>query len=141
MQLIINRIKQCRTMQFENVLIPMGTPLHFLFHTSTMSLRLPPVRLSGDSIPISISCERLEPFRLLRNLIFISFISEKLISMNAVEMGTDNTINCSSFSCHFLSLLEYLAITDRIFPLRSDIGEDKCISYHHFAMQHRYKSL
>ena len=63
--------------------------LPFLFHTSTISSKSLSVSFSGDSITIFIKLDRLSSVKRLRWRLFINFMSEKLCSADAVEMGID----------------------------------------------------
>ena len=62
--------------------------LPFLFHTSTMSSKSLSVSFSGDSMTIFIKLDRPSVKRLRRRF-FLNFMSEKLCSADAVEMGID----------------------------------------------------
>ena len=63
--------------------------LLFLFHASTISSKSLSVHFSGDSMTIFIKLDRLSSVKRLRRRFFISFMSEKLLSADAVEMGID----------------------------------------------------
>ena len=63
--------------------------LPFLFHTSTISSKSLSESFSGDSMTIFIKLDRLSSVKRLRWRFFINFISEKLCSTDAVEMGID----------------------------------------------------
>ena len=67
------------------------TPIHlpFLFHTSTISPKSLSVSFSGDSMTIFIKLDRLSSVKRLRRRFFINFMSEKLCSADAVEIGID----------------------------------------------------
>ena len=62
--------------------------LPFLFHTSTISSKSLSVSFSGDSMTI-FKLDRLSSVKRLRKRFSINFISEKLRSADAVEMGFD----------------------------------------------------
>ena len=63
--------------------------LPFLFHTSTISSKSLSVSFSGDLMTIFIKMDRLSSVKRLRRQFFINFMSEKLRSADAVEMGID----------------------------------------------------
>ena len=63
--------------------------LLFLFHMSTISSKSLSFSSGGDSIAILIKLERLVSLRLLRSRVLISFICEKLRSIDAVATGID----------------------------------------------------
>ena len=63
--------------------------LPFLFHMSTISSKSLSVSFSGDSMTIIIKLDRLSSAKRLRRRFFINFMSEKLCSADAVEMGID----------------------------------------------------
>ena len=62
--------------------------LPFLSHTSTISSKSLSVSFSGDSMTI-FKVGRLSSVKRLRRRFFINFMSEKLCSADAVEMGID----------------------------------------------------
>ena len=66
--------------------------LPFLFHTSTISSKSLSVSFSGDSMTIFIKLDWLSSVKRLRKRFFINFMSEKLRSAYAVEMGIDKSI-------------------------------------------------
>ena len=63
--------------------------LAFPFHTSTISSKLLSVSFLGDSMIISVKLDRLGSVKRLRRRFFMNFMSEKLHSADAVEMGID----------------------------------------------------
>ena len=64
--------------------------LPFLFHTSTISSKSLSVSFSENSVSIFIKLDRLSS----RRRFFINFMSEKLRSADAVEMGIDKAYGC-----------------------------------------------
>ena len=91
--------------------------------------------ISGEAILIFIRCERLESLRLPDSLVFIIFISEKLLSMDAVEMGIDKSIQVSVFKLLELCHVGCLAIKLQFFALCFDTRGDNCISCSCFTLQ------
>ena len=95
--------------------------LPFLFHMSTISSKSLSVSFSGYSMTIFIKLDRLSSVKRLQRRFFINFMSEKLRSTDAIEMGIDkhmvaslcrlrnNAISMSlvsnSFSC--MDILSY----------------------------------
>ena len=67
------------------------TAIHllFLFHTSIISSKSLSVRFWGYSLRIFIKLDRLSSVKQFRRWFFINFMSEKLRSADAVEMGRD----------------------------------------------------
>ncbi len=63
--------------------------LPFLFHTSTISSKSPSVSFSRDSIAIFIKLVRLSSVKRLPWQLYINFMSEKLRSADAVEIGIE----------------------------------------------------
>ena len=118
--------------------------LPFLFQTSTISSKSLSVSFSGDSMTIFIKLDRLSSVKRLRRRFFINFMSEKLRSADAVEIGIDkhmiasvcrlgnNAISMSlvsnSFSCMDISSFGCLIRSWRYFfhsVLRSE--ENGCL--------------
>ena len=67
--------------------------LPFLFHTSTISSKSLSVSFSENSVTIFIKLDRLSS----RRRFFINFMSEKLCSTDAVEMGIDKHMVASLY--------------------------------------------
>ena len=64
--------------------------LPFLFHMATISSKSLSVSFSVDSMTIFIKLDRLSSVKRLRRRSFINFMSEKLHSADAVEMGIES---------------------------------------------------
>ena len=64
--------------------------LPFLFHTSTISSKSLSVSFSVDLLTIFNKLDKLSSIKQLPRRFFINFMSEKLCSTDAIEMGIDS---------------------------------------------------